>query len=146
MEATHDEQFVINGVGQGVLGRTIACLFAHSFGEPIEFSGDGVRINGVPAKAGDDHRTAEEVHHGDTTMHRLCTPNPKRHLGRRHRVAANDDHREAPVERLRQLAASLRPVRDGGHGPPSYTQKDCLDSRPTRSASSFVAYGPITTR
>lgn len=72
MEATHDEQFVINGVGQGVLSRTIACLFAHSFGEPIEFSGDRMRINGVPAKAGDDHRTAEEVHIAIGASDRSC--------------------------------------------------------------------------
>jgi hypothetical protein len=44
----------------------------------------------------------------------------------------------AAVERGAKLATLREPVHPSGHGPPSYTQYEFFDSRPTRSASSRV--------
>ena len=68
-------------------------------------------------------------------------------------VAAEHGDGVKAVELCAELAAGGFPIKGGGderrarrHGLPSYTQYECPDSRPARSASSLVRYGPSTTR
>ena len=91
-------------------------------------------------------RITDQVAHRDAPMLRLEARDAQRDLRRRDRIAAHDDDGVILVQRRAEVASPLRPVERSDHGPPSYTQNDCFDSRPMRSASSRVAYGPITTR